>query len=75
MGNDRNNVPPAADVHRHMLRTAKQSPYHQYQAVLLELRYTEITKLMRMSAEVRDPSTAEKLYMSAIRFALTPCQT
>ena len=74
MGNDRNNIPSAADVHRYMIRRAKYSPYRQ--AVLIELRYAEITKLMRMSAKVRDPSTVEKrgsvkLYMTAIRFALT----
>lgn len=65
---DKQKIPSATDVHKYMLKRAEHSPYRQ--AVLIELRYAEISKLMRMSAKV-GPRGSVEIFLTSIRFALT----
>ena len=67
-GKNKDNVPSVADVHKFMIERAKDCPYRQ--AVLLEIRYGEISKLMRMSAKVGDRGSVD-LFLTAVRFAMT----
>ena len=66
-GKSNANIPTAADVHKYMLRCAEDSPFHQ--ACLIELRYAEITKLMRMSARIGSCGSVN-LFLMEVRFAL-----
>ncbi|KAL7525420.1 LOW QUALITY PROTEIN: hypothetical protein ACHAXR_000998, partial [Thalassiosira sp. AJA248-18] len=50
-----------------MLERAKDCPYRQ--AVLIELRYAEIPKLMRMSAKIGRRGSVE-LFLASVRFAV-----
>ncbi|KAL7540626.1 hypothetical protein ACHAXR_010257 [Thalassiosira sp. AJA248-18] len=67
-GNDKSNIPSAKDVHQYMIDRAKDCPYRQ--ACLIELRYIEITKLLRNAAKVGKRGSAE-LFMTAVKFSLT----
>ena len=60
-------MPSVEDVHDFMLKRAESSPYRQ--AVLLELRFAEISKMMRMASKVGDGECVE-LFLSAVRFAM-----
>ena len=61
-------LPSATDVHEYMLLRAKTSPYRQ--AVLVHIRYYEISKLMRMSSKIGKRGSVD-LFMTSVRFALT----
>ncbi|KAL9178464.1 hypothetical protein ACHAXT_003794 [Thalassiosira profunda] len=67
-GKDPEKIPSAAEVHEYMLKRAVDSPFRQ--AVLLQLRYAEITKLLRMSARVGKRGSVN-LFLTAVRFAST----
>ena len=43
-------MPSTVDVHRYMLERTEDCPYRQ--ACIIELRYAEIMKLLKMSARV-----------------------
>ena len=66
-GKDRERIPTATDVHRYTLERAKDCPYRQ--ACLVELRYAEITKLLKNDSRVGKRGCAE-LFMTAVRLSL-----
>ncbi|KAL7549786.1 hypothetical protein ACHAWF_015642 [Thalassiosira exigua] len=66
-GRVQSKIPTAADVHHFMLERAKDCPYRQ--ACLIEIRYAEVTKLLKNASRVGKRGSVE-LFMTAVRFAL-----
>ena len=61
-GNSKDYIPSVADVHKYMLDRAENCPDRQ--AILIELCYAEIAKLMRMSGKLNKRGCV-KLFMTA----------
>ena len=60
--------PSASEVHRYMLKRANDCPLRQ--AVLIHLRYGEVSKMMRMSYKLGKRGCV-KTFLTAVRFGLT----
>jgi len=60
--------PSVKEVHEYMLSLAKKYPF--LKAVLNEIRYAEITKMMKMAAKIGKRGSVE-LWLTTVRFALT----
>jgi hypothetical protein len=67
-GSSKDDIPSAADVNAYMLERAESCPFRQ--AVILHLRYAEISKMMRMSYKLDERGCVD-LFMAAIRLAVT----
>ena len=66
-GKSESKIPSAADIHQYMLKQSEKSPFRM--VVIMQLRYAEISKLMKMSARIGKWGSV-KLFLTAIRFAL-----
>eukprot|EP00986_Skeletonema_menzelii_P002100 scaffold575_cov121-Skeletonema_menzelii.AAC.1 len=60
--------PSVKDVHKYMLGRAAKYPF--LKAVLNDIRYAEIAKMMKMSAKIGKRGSVD-LWLTSVRFALT----
>ncbi|EJK60908.1 hypothetical protein THAOC_18675 [Thalassiosira oceanica] len=67
MGKSPSRKPTPVEVHRYMLRRAKDSPFRQ--AILLHLRFAEVVKILRVSAKT-GPRGCVDTFLSAVRLSL-----
>ncbi|KAL7523895.1 hypothetical protein ACHAWF_001594 [Thalassiosira exigua] len=60
-------VPTPSDIHKYMLSRSKECPFRL--AVILQLLYADITKLMKMAAKVGKRGSVD-IFLTCLRFAM-----